>query len=74
MAELTTVSVLMAEVTLTTSLKAQVAKLQDLMGYLEDRHELGAREYQYCQARLRDVLDHLKRLERITGSGRSSTT
>jgi hypothetical protein len=62
----------MAGTDLTGSLKAQVIKLQDLMGYLEERHEFGAREYEYCQSRLRDVLEHLKRLERMTGPDRFS--
>ena len=57
----------MAAFELTINLKAQVLKLQDLTGYLEDRHELGAGEYVYCQAALHDVLEQLKRLERLTG-------
>ena len=62
----------MGKADLTTNLKAQVFKLQDLMSYLEERQELGAREYEYCQSRLRDVLEHLKRLERMTGPGHFS--
>ena len=74
MVELTLLALSMKELDLKTGLQSQVLSLQGLMGYLEDRHELGANEYFYCQAKLRDVLDQLKRLERMTGADHSSST
>ena len=50
-------------------LKAQVWNLEELVFHLEDRGTMGWEEYQYCQARLREVLDQLKRLERFANSG-----
>jgi hypothetical protein len=60
----------MPELDLKTTLKSQATQLQELMSYLEDRRELGAREYLYCQAKLHDIVDQLKRLERSTGASR----
>jgi hypothetical protein len=62
----------MRELDLRTDLKAQATQLQELMSYLEDRRELGAREYLYCQAKLHEIVEQLRRLERSTGSGRAS--
>ena len=44
----------MAAFELTINLKAQVLKLQDLMGYLEDRHELDAKSM--CAVRPRSTM------------------
>ncbi len=62
----------MVEQELKNVLKTQVASLEDLVVYLEDCSTLGSAEYDYCQARLQEVLEQLKQLERIAGSeGRS---
>ena len=61
----------MPELDLKTNLKTQATQLQELMNYLEDRRELGAREYLYCQAKLHEIVDQLRRLERSTGTGRA---
>lgn len=64
----------MAEQDLKSPLKAQLVNLEDLVLYLEDHGTLGTEEYHYCQARLHEVLEQLKRLERITGSEGNRTS
>jgi hypothetical protein len=50
-------------------LKSQLWNLQELVLHLEDRGTLGWEEYQYCQAKLHEVLEQLKRVERLAKSG-----
>jgi hypothetical protein len=49
---------------LTTGIRAQMVSLENLLAYLEDRGQLGAKEYLFCQARLQDIVKQLRRLER----------
>jgi len=58
----------MVEQELKNALKTQAASLEDLVVYLEDCAALGSDEYHYCQAKLQEVLEQLKQLERIAGS------
>ena len=58
----------MAEQDLKSTLKAQLVNLEDLVLYLEDHGTLGSEEYHYCQAKLQEVLEQLKRLESTTDS------
>ncbi len=48
--------------------QAELCNLQELVTYLEDRAQLGARDWLYCQLRLRESLKALKRLERSLGT------
>ena len=57
----------MVEQELKNALKTQAASLEDLVVYLEDCRVLGSEQYHYCQTKLREVLEHLKRLECLTG-------
>lgn len=47
------------------SIRVQLFNLQGLLSYLEDRPQLQAKEYAYCEAKLTDTVKHLRRLERI---------
>lgn len=58
----------MAEQDLKSVLKAQVVNLEDLVLYLEDHATLGSEDYHYCQTKFQEMLEQLKRLERITSS------
>ncbi len=50
---------------LKNSVRTQMANLEGLVAYLEDRGMLGAKEYVYCQAKLHEIVKHLKRLEHL---------
>lgn len=65
MAKLTSVWDMVNE-DLKEQIKAQMMTLQGLLSYLEERSEIGASEYLYCQAKLNEVVKDLKRLERVT--------
>ena len=56
----------MVEQDLRLGIKAQLVSLEGLLNYLEDRDQLGAKEYLYCQARIEDTLKQLKQLEWFT--------
>ena len=49
-------------------IQAQLVSLETLLNYLEERGQLGAKEYLYCQAKLNDVVKELKRLERLAST------
>ncbi len=51
-------------------IRSQMHTLESLVSYLEDRGELGAKDYLYCESKLHETLKHLKRLERQAGAGR----
>jgi hypothetical protein len=63
----------MTEQDLITTLQGQVRSLEELVFYLEDRATLGAEEYDYCQVKLHEVLEQLKRLAPVTESGEART-
>jgi len=69
-AELTTLVWDMADLDLKGQVKTQMMTLQGLLSYLEERSTFGASEYLYCKAKLHEVVKDLKRLERVTGTGR----
>ncbi len=52
-------------------IRSQMHSLEALVSYLEDRGELGAKDYLYCESKLHETLKHLKRLERMASAGRS---
>jgi hypothetical protein len=56
---------------LRSDIHEQMATLQSLLNYLEERDQLGAKEYLYCQAQLHYILKSLKRLERVAAAGMS---
>ena len=56
----------MAEQDLKLGIKAQLVSLEGLLDYLEDREQLGAKEFLFCQARIQSTLKQLKQLERFT--------
>ena len=56
----------MIERDLKLGIKAQLASLEGLLNYLEDREQLGAKEFLFCQARIQGTLKQLKQLERFT--------
>lgn len=58
----------MSEHDLKRVLRLQLHHLEDLVIHLEDRGMIGSDEYRYCQARLQEVLEQLKRIERVTES------
>jgi hypothetical protein len=58
-------------VDLADGIKAQLASLQQLLTYLEDSGPLGTKEYLFCQMKLHEILQDLKRLERATDRARS---
>jgi len=60
----------MTEPDLMKGLREEVTTLQGLLAYLEERDELGAKEFLLCQVRLHDAIKALKRLERISAEGR----
>ena len=66
MAELTSALLHMADVEIKNGIRIELLTLEELLKYLEERGELGAREFLYCQSKLRDVVKNLKRLERVT--------
>ena len=65
MGQLNRVFVMAESERLKNSVKTQMLNLESLVTYLEDRGVLGAKEYVYCQAKLQEILKHLKRLERM---------
>ena len=54
----------MASGQLNETLRAQAVTLQELLMYLESRQTLHVDDYLYCQEKLRDVAEQLKRLGR----------
>lgn len=50
--------------TITRDLKREWFSLQELMSYLESQQSIGAKEYSYCQLKLKETVQRLERIER----------
>ena len=65
MAQLTKGSAWMSQQeTIKDDLRKQLSELQGLLTCLEEQRNLSAREFLYCQAKLHESVQELKRLER----------
>lgn len=53
--------------------KSGLCTLQGLLTYLEERNQLGAGEYLYCQGRLRELVKQLKQLAQLAGANRNDS-
>ena len=58
----------MRQADLKAILKEQAVNLEDLVLYLEDCGMLEMEDYQYCQAKIHEVLEHLKQLAQWSDS------